>query len=173
MITFCSSSVRPCVRPLTFSNDFSSKAAKPILLKYHMDPPLVGGTKDCLNGHGPPCPYMVKSYVNLLLQNQGCLWAESLHKSSGTKDLPDLAKMMVLHWGLTFYGEVKFASLCICMGSIHVYGKNVEKYKRLLLWSGRSSVAQISCGAFLGKGNERLLKWSRSIDQDGCHAHIW
>ena len=32
-------SVRPCVRPLTFSNDFSSEAAKPILLKFHMEPP--------------------------------------------------------------------------------------------------------------------------------------
>ena len=28
-------------------------------------------------------------------------------------------------------------------------------------------------GASLGLGNEKLLKWSRSIDQDGHHAHIW
>ena len=33
------SSVGPCIRPLTFSNDFSSEAAKPILLKFHMEPP--------------------------------------------------------------------------------------------------------------------------------------
>ena len=32
-------SVRPCVRPLTFSNDFSSEAPEPILLKFHMEPP--------------------------------------------------------------------------------------------------------------------------------------
>ena len=32
-------SVRPSVRPLTFSNDFSSEAAEPILLKFHMEPP--------------------------------------------------------------------------------------------------------------------------------------
>ena len=32
---------------------------------------------------------------------------------------------------------------------------------------------KISCGAFLGWGKERLLKWLRSIDQDGRHAHIW
>ena len=32
-------SVRPCVRPLTFSNNFSSEAAEPILLKFHMEPP--------------------------------------------------------------------------------------------------------------------------------------
>ena len=27
------------IRPLTFSNDFSSEAAEPILLKFHMEPP--------------------------------------------------------------------------------------------------------------------------------------
>ena len=32
-------SVRPCVRPLTFSNDFSSETAEPILLKFHVEPP--------------------------------------------------------------------------------------------------------------------------------------
>ena len=47
MITFRPSSVRPCVRPLTFSNDFSSEAAEPILLRFHMEPPKGGGTKDC------------------------------------------------------------------------------------------------------------------------------
>ena len=45
MITFRPSSVRASVRPLTFSNDFSSEAAEPILLKFHMKPPYVGGTK--------------------------------------------------------------------------------------------------------------------------------
>ena len=32
-------SVRPYVRLLTFSNDFSSEAAEPILLKFHLQPP--------------------------------------------------------------------------------------------------------------------------------------
>ena len=35
----CRPSVHPSVRPLTFSNDFSSEAAEPILLKFHMEPP--------------------------------------------------------------------------------------------------------------------------------------
>ena len=39
----------------------------------------------------PPWPYMVKTFKNLL-QNQGCLGAESLHKLSGTGDLPKLLK---------------------------------------------------------------------------------
>ena len=56
---------------------------------------------------------------------------------------------------------------------MHLYGlhtfvwENVENFKRLLLWA---SVAQISCGASLGQGNERLLKWTLSTDQDGRHA---
>ena len=31
------------VRPLTFSNDFSSEATEPILLKFHMEPSKGGG----------------------------------------------------------------------------------------------------------------------------------
>ena len=41
----------------------------------------------------PPCPYMVKIFKNLLLQNQRCLVAESLHKSLGTGSLPKLLKL--------------------------------------------------------------------------------
>ena len=63
---------------------------------------------------------------------------------------------MVVHWHLTFlwWGQVGFP--------MHLYGENVENFKRLLLWSLWANVAQISCGAFLGQGNERLLKWLRS-----------
>ena len=32
-------SIRPSVHALTFSNDFSSEAPEPILLKFHMEPP--------------------------------------------------------------------------------------------------------------------------------------
>ena len=35
---------------------------------------------------------MVKTFKNLLLQNRGCLGAESLHKSSGIGGLPKLLK---------------------------------------------------------------------------------
>ena len=34
------------------SNDFSSGASGPILLNFHMEPPLVWGMKDCWNGRG-------------------------------------------------------------------------------------------------------------------------
>ena len=106
-------------------------------------------------------------HLKFFFQNRGCLGAESLHKSSG----------MVKWWSYIdvwpFYDKVKFASLCICMGPIHLYGKNVENFKRLLHWSLLANVAQILCGAFLGQENDTLLKWWRFIDQDGRHAHIW
>ena len=38
---------RPSVRPLTFSNHLSAEAAEPVLLNFDMEPPLVGGTKEC------------------------------------------------------------------------------------------------------------------------------
>ena len=53
-----------------------------------------------------------------------------------------------------------------------LYGKNVQNFKQLLLWSLWANFAQISYGASLGWGNEKVLKLSRSVDQDGRHAHI-
>ena len=50
---------------------------------------------------------------------------------------------------------------------------SVNIFKRLLLWNRWANFAQISYGASLGWGNEKLLKWSRSVDQDGRHAYIW
>ena len=58
---------------------------------------------------------MVKSFKILLLQNLGCLGAESVHKSLGTGDLPRLLKRLSYIDIQHFYGKVKFASLCICM----------------------------------------------------------
>ena len=40
----------------------------------------------------PPRPYMVKTFKNLLLQNQECLGAEPLRESSGMGGLPTLLK---------------------------------------------------------------------------------
>ena len=120
----------------------------------------------------PPCPYMVKTFKNLL-HNRGCLAAESLHESSGTGGQPNLLKELSYVDVWPFYGKVKFASLCICMSSIHLNGKIVKSFKRLLHWSLWANFVQISYGATLGWENKRLLKLSRSVDQDGRHAHIW
>ena len=69
---------------------------------------------------------MVKTFKNLLLQKRGRIGAEPLHKSSRMRGLPKLLKWLAYIDVWHFYGEVKFASLCICMGTIHLYGKNVE-----------------------------------------------
>ena len=61
----------------------------------------------------PPCPYMVKTFKNLLLQNPGCFGAESLHNSSGTEGLPKLLKF-------DLFTARSFASLCIYMGKKHL-----------------------------------------------------
>ena len=105
----------------------------------------------------PPCPYMVKTFKNLLLQTRGCLVDESLHKSSGMGGLPKLLKwwLYIVVW--PFYGEVKFASLCICMGTINLYGKNVENFKRLL-WSLWANIAPILCGASLVWGERKIAQ---------------
>ena len=150
---------------LRISNDFSSEASGPMLLKFHVELLGLGKQKfaKMVVVHWPiwpPCPYMVKTFRNLL-QNRGSLGAESLHKSSGTESLPKLLKWLsyIVIWH--FYGEVKFASLCICMGTIHLYGKNVENFKRLLLWSLWANVAQISCGASLGWAKMVAVHWPR------------
>ena len=69
-----------------------------------------------------PCPYMVKTFKNLLLQNQGCLMAESLHKSSGRGGLPKLLKWWLYIDIWPFYCKV----VCFWMhlyGPLYLYGK--------------------------------------------------
>ena len=73
-----------------------------------------------------PCPYMVKTFKNLFLQNQISPGLLSLHKLWGTGDLPKLLKWWSYVDVWSFNGKVKFASPCICMGHIHLCGKNVE-----------------------------------------------
>ena len=53
----------------------------------------------------PPCPYTVKTFKNLLLQNRECLGAESLHKSSETRGLPKLLKELSYVDIWPFYGK--------------------------------------------------------------------
>ena len=104
----------------------------------------------------PPCPYVVNTFTNLLLQNRGCLGADSLHKLPGTGGLPKLLKWSYIDvW--PFYGEVKFASICICMGPIHLYGKNVDNFK----WPALKPLGQC-CSNFiwrlLGAGERKIAK---------------
>ena len=58
-------------------------------------------------------------------------------------------------------------------GYIHVhnhYFQTTSSLKSEISWPIN---AKFSCGAFLGRDNESLYKWSRSHDQDGRHAYMW
>ena len=80
-----------------------------------------------------PCPYLVNTFKNLLLQNQLSPGALSLHKTSGT-DLPKLLKWWSYVEVWPFYCKVKFASPCICMGPIHLYGKMFLRWE-FIFWT--------------------------------------
>ena len=64
----------------------------------------------------PPCPYMVKTFKNLFLQNRGCPGTESLHKSSGMGGLSKLLKWwsFIVIWPFLWWGQVCFR--------MHLYG---------------------------------------------------
>ena len=78
---------RRCLPP--FSNVFSSETAWPIKAKFYVEPPWEGGTKVCImvqvtRPRWPPCPYMVKTLKNLLLQNQLADFHETWYVASRT-----------------------------------------------------------------------------------------
>ena len=96
-----------------------------------------------------PLPYMVKTFKNLHLQNRECFGAEPLQESSGMGGLPKLLKELSYVDVWSFYGTVKFASLCICMG---------KTFKNLLLQNRACLMAEslhISSGT---GGLPKLLK---------------
>ena len=63
----------------------------------------------------PPCPYMVKTFKNLLLQNQKSYDLETWHVALGTQALQSLYKWWPWVDLDLFYGKVKFGPLCFCM----------------------------------------------------------
>ena len=80
---------------------------------------------------------------------------------------------------LSLYAHGWAYSICRQWGSIHPSICRLLSvcllstlFKHLLQkdWANQS---QISCEASVVWGNVNLFKWSRSYDQDGCHAHIW
>ena len=55
--------------------------------------------------------------------------------------------------------------MCPCPGAWYLY---VIKH---LLWNRLAHLGHTFCGAWLGRGNESLYKWSRSHAQDGHHGY--
>ena len=64
----------------------------------------------------PPCPYVVKTLKNLLLQNWKADDLETWYAVPGAWVLPNLFKWWPLVYHDIFYGKVKFGPLCFCMG---------------------------------------------------------
>ena len=105
-----------------------------------------------------PCLYMVKTFKNLLLQNQISPGALSLHESSGIGDVPKLLKWWSYVHIWPFYGKVKFAShvfvwaLYIYMGKmlrIHILDiSSIIQLNRNLMMSIRALMRQ------------KLAKWA-------------
>ena len=63
-----------------------------------------------------PCPYMVKTFKNLLLQNREDALELILCTNHQGREVYQIAKMMVVHWGLTF---LRRGQVCFPM---HLYG---------------------------------------------------
>ena len=99
----------------------------------------------------PPCPYMVKTFKNLL-KNWRCLGAES----SGTGDLPKLLKRLSYVDIWPFYGKVKFASLYIYMSPITFVWEN---YWEFLRTSPLKPLGQI-CSNFLAHLSRKCWWWA-------------
>ena len=61
-----------------FLNFFSSITTRPIVAKFHVEPPWDGETKTWSNGPGhitwPPCRYMAKTFKNLFFLEPKGLW---------------------------------------------------------------------------------------------------
>ena len=140
-LCICMGTIHLYGKMLRISNDFSSEASGPMCSNFMWSLLRLWEQKiaKMVAVHWPrwlPCPYMVKTFKDLLLQNQISPEALSLHKSSGTGDLPKLLKCWSYIDVWPFYCKVKFASPCICIGPIHLYGKNVENsYFRHLLYN--------------------------------------
>ena len=87
---------------------------------------------------------MVKTFKNLLLQNRGCLGAESLLKSSGMGGLP-VAKVMVVHRCLTFLEQ---GQVCFPM---HLYGHHTFVWEKYLEFQTTSPLKPLGqcCSNFM------------------------
>ena len=96
LIVYPCSGVRRCRRRRChsqFSNIFSSKTAWPFKAKFYVEPPW----EVCIKGLGhmtkmAVMPIMVKTFKNILLQNQKSYDLETWHAASGTQALQSFNK---------------------------------------------------------------------------------
>ena len=160
------------------SNDFSSEAYGPMLLKFYVE--AEWKIAKMVAVHWPrwlPCPYMVKTFKNLLLQNQISPGALSLHKSSGTGDLPKLLKLWSYVDIWPFYGKVKFASHTF-VWALYIYMGKMLRIHILDI----SSIIQLNWNLMMSIGalmRHKLTKWadrkihhSRHLESQFSTSHL-
>ena len=110
-----------------FLNVSFSETFWPIFTRFYMGPSFERVLKICSMvlchwTRWPPCPYMVETLKNLLLQNQESFEAKSWYiHSIGDSRSTNFVQMMVVGWPLTFLWQDQ-----ICT-PIHLYGENVKK----------------------------------------------
>ena len=106
-------------------------------------------------------PIYGKNLLKSSSSEKRMLWAESLHQSCKNDGRTLMFDLFTATSSLLLYAMGPI----LCMEKMLVISNDFST-------EASGSVAPISCGAYLRQGNERLLKWLWSIDQDGCHAHI-
>ena len=101
----------------TFSNFFCLEIALLFEAKFHMEPLWDGRMKVYVTWPRlPPCPYMVKTFKNLLLWNQKTDELETWCVALDAQVLPNLSKWWPWVDLDLFYSKVKFGPFCFCMG---------------------------------------------------------
>ena len=96
---------------------------------------------------------------NLLLWNH---WPDCL-------EIWNVALETWAHHNLVKWWSLRLLTLSLFYAKV-TFGHLWEKVKELVHWA---SWSQVEYRASMGWGNGNLFEWSRSHDQDGCHAHIW
>ena len=105
-----------------------------------------------------PCPYMLKTFKNHLLQKQISPGALSLQKSSETGDLPKLLKWWSYVDVWPFYGKVKFASPAF-VWALYIY---MGKMLRILILD-ISSIIQLNQNLMMSIRvlvRHKIAKWA-------------
>ena len=114
-----------------------------------------------------PYAFVWEKPLKILFSKTEDAGAESLHISSETGGLPKLLKEN---------GRTLTFDLFTVRSVLLPYAFVWEKYSEFQMTSSLEPLGQFCTNyiwSLLRLGNERLLKWSRFIDQDGRHAHIW
>ena len=81
----------------------------------------------------PPCPYMVKTFRKSFSPDQRMPWGWIFAQIIGDERSTKIAKMMVVHWRLTF---LRRCQVCFRM---HLYGPHTFVWKKHLIISNDTS----------------------------------